>query len=156
RLVYLAFHGSPAGDDRHPGTPAAAAHHLHDAPPAMAIALIVLAVGSGPAGMGGGPPALGGSHRIGQVLAPRLVQVQRRPSDTAPAEQARPDLSAPARDAGSVPLAEHQEAEAGTFEVGLMFLSIVVAIVGVAISSFFFLKNKRAADEAATRFAGVY
>src|SRR5262249_6420159 len=43
RLVYLAFHGSPAGDDRHPGTPAAAAPHLHHAPPAMAIALILLA-----------------------------------------------------------------------------------------------------------------
>src|SRR5262249_38482395 len=113
RLVYLAFHGSPAGDDRHPRTPAAAAPHLHGAPPAMAIALIVLAVGSVLAGMVGVPHALGGSNRIEQFLAPSFGQVQRRPSDTAPAEQARPDLSAPARDAGSVPLAEHQEAEAG-------------------------------------------
>src|SRR5476649_2744209 len=48
RLVFLAFHGesrTPSHDDGH-GHGA----HLHDAPPAMAIALIVLAVGSVVAG----------------------------------------------------------------------------------------------------------
>jgi len=65
RLVYMAFHGprhekahaAPA----HPEEEEPAAHraeqpHLHDAPPAMAIALVVLAIGSvvaGYAGLGG-------------------------------------------------------------------------------------------------------
>jgi NADH-quinone oxidoreductase subunit L len=71
RLVFLAFHGRRAEEagSRPPGAPAAPAHpeeeepaahrheaHLHDAPPTMALALIVLAVGSvlaGYVGLGG-------------------------------------------------------------------------------------------------------
>ncbi len=67
RLVYLAFHGErakaePAAHDAaHAPSPhgshgASAAHGLHDAPPAMALALIVLAIGSvlaGYVGLGG-------------------------------------------------------------------------------------------------------
>ena len=44
--------------------------HLHDAPPAMAIALIVLAVGSVVAGYVGLPHALGGANRFEQFLEP--------------------------------------------------------------------------------------
>ena len=60
RLVFLAFHGERAGADvllastGSPGVPAPPARHdhphLHDAPPAMAVALIVLALGSVMAG----------------------------------------------------------------------------------------------------------
>jgi NADH-quinone oxidoreductase subunit L len=49
--------------------------HLHDAPPAMALALIVLAIGSVLAGYIGVPHALGGENRLGtfleQSFAPR-------------------------------------------------------------------------------------
>ena len=66
RLVFLAFHGRARADARacarrhhaHAGTLARAhAHgaHLHDAPPAMAFALIVLAIGSVVAGYAGLP-----------------------------------------------------------------------------------------------------
>jgi NADH-quinone oxidoreductase subunit L len=54
RLVFLAFHGKRAAAPEHPG--AEHHQHLHDAPPAMAIALVVLAIGSivaGYAGLGG-------------------------------------------------------------------------------------------------------
>src|SRR6185503_9719417 len=83
RLVFLTFHGerrhdapAPAhaeeeepaahrpGSDLH--QPAADLHqpgaHLHDAPPAMALALIVLALGSVLAGYIGVPHALGGGN----------------------------------------------------------------------------------------------
>ena len=62
RLVFLAFHGDRRSEINHslpassglPGSPAHTTHegasHLHDAPPAMALALIVLAVGSVVAG----------------------------------------------------------------------------------------------------------
>ena len=46
------------------------ARHLHDAPPAMALALIVLAVGSIAAGYVGVPHALGGSNRLEHFLEP--------------------------------------------------------------------------------------
>ena len=65
RVVFLAFHGdrapgpiasappaghAPAARDPHDGSPGAHSGRLHDAPPAMALALIVLAVGSVAAG----------------------------------------------------------------------------------------------------------
>ena len=69
----MAFHG-----DRRPShgactAPHHATHgprHLHDAPPAMAIPLIVLAVGSILAGYVGVPPRLGGANRIEHFLEP--------------------------------------------------------------------------------------
>src|SRR6185437_6835432 len=94
RIVFLAFHR----ERRHEAPPAhpeeeepaahgaagvhAASHvpntahrhghgdHLHDAPPAMALALIVLAIGSVVAGFVGVPHALGGSNEIEGFLAP--------------------------------------------------------------------------------------
>src|SRR5579864_9225146 len=59
RVVYMAFHGT-----RHAETGQAAAHHLHDAPPAMAVALVLLAIGSALAGY----VQLGG--RFERFLAP--------------------------------------------------------------------------------------
>jgi NADH-quinone oxidoreductase subunit L len=53
RLVFLAFHGERRHVDHHDQSHAP---HLHDAPPAMALALIVLAIGS----LGAGYVALGG------------------------------------------------------------------------------------------------
>src|SRR5256712_7577100 len=52
RLVFLAFHGERAGPT----------DHLHEAPRAMAVALIVLAIGSVAAGYAGLPQVLGGSN----------------------------------------------------------------------------------------------
>jgi len=76
RLVFLAFHGEPqhvahsqpSSHPEHPSHPSGS--HVHDAPPAMAIALVVLAVGSVVAGYVGFPHALGGSNRIERFLAP--------------------------------------------------------------------------------------
>jgi NADH-quinone oxidoreductase subunit L len=55
RLVFMTFHGeraSPAHPERH-SDPSHHSTHLHDAPPAMAVALIVLAIGSVAAGWAG-------------------------------------------------------------------------------------------------------
>src|SRR5258708_623817 len=74
RLVFLAFHGpSRAAPAAHAGEGAhdAPAHghgHLHDAPPAMAVALIVLAIGSAVAGYAGLPAVLGGSNWFERFL----------------------------------------------------------------------------------------
>jgi len=92
RLVYLTFygeerfalagghppalaHGSPTGfGATSGGHQPALAHggrvHLHDAPPAMAIVLVVLAIGSVLAGYIGVPHALGGGNRLGAWLEP--------------------------------------------------------------------------------------
>ena len=47
--------------------------HLHDAPPAMAAVLVVLAIGSVLAGYVGVPAALGGSNWIEHYLHPSFV-----------------------------------------------------------------------------------
>ena len=100
RLVFLTFHGEErfamanghgaahgAHDHGHPPSPAQAhAHagsgaasgghgggHLHDAPPAMATALIALAIGSIVAGWIGIPHALGGHNGLGTWLEPAFT-----------------------------------------------------------------------------------
>ncbi len=84
RLVHLTFHGpvrfAPVAGDQstvsshapHPSHHPHPSHppHLHDAPPAMAIALVVLALGSVVAGFIGVPHALGGHNELGRFLEP--------------------------------------------------------------------------------------
>jgi NADH-quinone oxidoreductase subunit L len=144
RLVFLAFHGTsrtpheaagaghqaPHGHDMAPGTQHhAPGTHLHDAPPAMALALIVLAIGSVAAGYIGVPHALGGSNRLEQFLAPSL--------EVHAAE------------------GEHAAANEG-LELGLMGVSTLVAAAGIGLAVFFFLRNRAAAGRMAERFAGVH
>jgi NADH-quinone oxidoreductase subunit L len=128
RIVFLTFHGpraNPANTEHpeHPGNPAP--HHLHDAPPAMALALIVLAVGSVVAGYAGLPSVLGGGDWFARYLEPSF--------GAAPVDA----------------VVEHG------LEATLMLVSIAVAIAGIGIAAYFFLKNRRAADAIAERFSGV-
>jgi NADH-quinone oxidoreductase subunit L len=102
---------------------------LHDAPPAMALALIVLAIGSVAAGYIGVPHALGGSNRLEQFLAP--------------------SLEVHAADG------EHAAANEG-LELGLMGVSTLVAAAGIGLAVFFFLRNRAAAGRVADRFAGAH
>ena len=155
RLVYLVFHGpSPAASAAQVGpSPAAsaaqAAHdegtqhlddhhagHLHDAPPAMAFALVVLAVGSILAGYVGLPGVMGGS-RLERFLAPSFT-VEGAAIAASPSE------------------ASEGAAAGDGLEVGLMLVSTSAALGGIAIAAFFFLKRKSAADRVAERFAGVH
>jgi NADH-quinone oxidoreductase subunit L len=127
RLLFLAFHGpSPSA----PQVARGAAHgHLHDAPPAMAVALVVLAVGSIAAGYIGLPHALGGSNRLEQFLAPSF-------------------------EAGEA--AGEHEVAGESLELGLMGVSTLVAAAGIGLAVFFFLRNRGAADAMARRFAGLH
>ena len=144
RLLYLAFFG----ERRHapapaPGHTAAAGHHgghghdahggqLHDAPPAMAIALIVLAIGSVAAGYIGIPNVLvHGGNRIEAYL---------EPSFRAPGA---PEV---------VEAVEHHAAA----ELSLMGLSTVVAFAGIGLATVLFLRRPALADGLASRFAGVH
>ena len=105
----------------------------------MALALIVLAVGSIAAGYAGFPRALGGSNRFERFLEPSFTVRQ-----------------------GDVPSAGLQAdvegAETATegLEVGLMAVSTVVALGGIRTRLLLFLKNPRAADDVANRFAGLH
>jgi len=121
RLVFLVFHG----ERREPAAAVGGPHHLHDAPPAMALALVVLAAGSIVAGYAGLPAVLGGGDRFAQFL--------------------EPSLGAGAEDAG----------HAGP-ELTLMAVSAGVAIAGIGIAAYYFLRHRAAADALAARFSGLY
>ena len=151
RLVFLAFHGeraasahhgTVAGGDAPPGTVAPVTHahgtvapgtlaplvpdHLHDAPPAMAWPLIILAIGSVVAGYVGLPHVLGGSDWFARFLEPSFSGVA------------------------------SEAAEAADLELVLMAVSVVVAGSGIGIAFYFFLQHRAAADGIAARFAGLY
>jgi NADH-quinone oxidoreductase subunit L len=169
RLVFLTFHGErrhdapapehpeeepsahlshhPALDESHQDDHESHRHdpgsHLHDAPAAMALALIVLAVGSVLAGYAGVPRALGGSNALGGWLAPSFTAR----SVTTLADQQVGEVG----EAGGA-----GEAGAAGLELSLMVVSSIVAIVGIGLAAFIWLKRREIADRAAATFPGLY
>jgi NADH-quinone oxidoreductase subunit L len=159
RLVFLAFYGPsraataapaahaapehpapghPATEHPAPGHPArhqapqhpAPGTHLHDAPPAMALALIVLAIGSVVAGY----VSLGGGFE--RFLEPSFA------------------ITGGVRSVGLQP-GQDAAGDRG-LETTLMGVSSLVAFAGIGLAVYFFLKNREAADRVARQFAGVH
>jgi NADH-quinone oxidoreductase subunit L len=140
RLVFLTFHGKRRHDapaPEHPEEEESASHHggadshLHDAPPAMAFALIVLAVGSVLAGYIGVPHVLGGHNQLAAWLAPSFQ---------------------------ATALPEEAEIPAGeaALEFTLMGVSSAIAIGGILLAAFIWLKRRSIADALALRFGGLH
>ena len=143
RLVFMTFHGERRAAPSHPASshPApshdphlAPSHpapsHLHDAPPAMALVLVVLAIGSVAAGYIGIPHALGGHNALAAWLTPVFQ-------------------------APGAELAE-AAAEDTALELTLMGVSSLIAFVGIGLAAFIWLRRREIADAMAVRFAGVY
>ncbi len=146
RLLYMTFFGArrtpaPAADVHHGGHASAGGHHLghghhlHDAPPAMAIVLIVLAIGSVAAGWIGIPHAIGGGNQIEAFLEPSFRAV-----GAAGAEHAA---------------AAEEHGGAGT-EIALMIVSTLVALAGIVVATLFFLRQPERAARLATSASGVH
>jgi NADH-quinone oxidoreductase subunit L len=91
----------------------------------MALTLVVLAGGSVIAGYAGLPELLGGGNWFAHYLEPSF--------GAAPVEE----------------VVEHG------LEGTLMLVSVAAALVGIGIAFYYFLKNRRAAEELAGRFSGV-
>jgi NADH-quinone oxidoreductase subunit L len=177
RLVFLAFHGerrpafAKASAGKHAGHGHggqahshddhghAAAGHLHDAPPAMALALIVLAIGSVVAGYVGVPAALGGSNAIEHYLEPSFharasVPLHGAEGAVPSAERSEApyasEASAPHGAEGAVP---HHDT--GT-ELALMGVSIALAFAGIGLAWFFFVRSPGSAERVADAAAPVH
>jgi NADH-quinone oxidoreductase subunit L len=106
------------------------AGHLHDAPRSMAFALIVLAVGSVLAGYLNVPPAIGGSAFLEHFL--------------------EPSLHVPAMEGAA---AEHDD---HAVETVLMITSSIIALIGIGLAAFLYLKRPHMPDAFAARFRGVH
>ncbi len=121
-------------------------HLPHEAPWSMAIPLILLAVGSVFAGYVGVPHALHGSNRIESFLEPAFqAPGAAHGGAAAPAEP-------PAAEPGGAAAAH---ADTGT-ELNLMILSSGIALAGIGIAAYFWLRNRHAADAVARSFAPVH
>ncbi len=163
RLVFLAFHGerrhAPAAAHGHGGHGHAAGHghggHLHDAPPAMATALIVLAIGSVVAGYVGVPAVLGGSNKIEHYLEPSF---EARSAETAAGGHGAESAEAASALHGSEggPASEASAPHGGeaaaheSTELSLMAVSIALAFLGIGLAWFFFVKSPGSADGVAS------
>jgi len=148
RLLYMTFYGerrtaaphgahgddAPAHGHAH-GAPSHGApahgHGLHDAPAPMAIALVLLALGSGGAGLFGIPAVLRGSNAIEHYLAPSFRAI-------------------------GAPEVVETVVENHGLEFGLMIFSVVVAAAGIAVASMIWLKNPQIAANMAARFKGLH
>jgi NADH-quinone oxidoreductase subunit L len=199
RLVFLTFHGrrrvavaAPAHpeEEERPAqgghsplhaasaqspAPSASVHqsgrhgHLHDAPPAMAIVLVVLALGSVLGGYVGVPAALGGSNWIEHYLHPSFIahgvggehREQDRssshvalPSQLATREHPRaPDTVTGETEDSSEPSSAH---ESIALERSLMLVSSIIALLGIGLAWFFFVRRPSAADQVAASAAPLH
>ena len=158
RLVFLTFHGEPrfqhaaAGHGSHGGHDAKDAHGSHgghgtmphDAPSSMAIPLIVLAIGSAAAGFVGVPHALFGSNRIETFLEPSFEV--HAAAEAAPAGEAHTPAQADGGHAGDAIATERM----------LMALSTGVALAGIGIAAFFWLRRGEPAFAPAKESGGLH
>jgi NADH-quinone oxidoreductase subunit L len=214
RLVYLTFYGeprfavaSPGHDSPHVHAAPHSAHaahaapaHLHDAPPAMAIVLVVLAIGSVVAGYIGVPHALGGHNELGTWLEPAFEThgpevatgssgmtlgtcVPGAPDTTTAGGAlsgmaiancepgAGADVALASRfllaEAGQPPAeggaqaATHAETATGDaeklrLERMLMIVSSLIALLGIGLATWLWLRRPEQADRVAARFPGLY
>jgi NADH-quinone oxidoreductase subunit L len=128
----------PVADSHRPGAA------LHDAPAAMALALVVLAIGSVLAGYIGLP----GRNMLGAWLEPSF---EARSAPTLAGQQVGEAGTAGATgDAGKA--AEANEA----LELTLMAVSSLVALAGIGLAAFIWLKRREIADKGAATFHRVY
>jgi len=172
RLVHLAFHGerrTPAAAHGAHGHADAHGHGgghghgaPHEAPPSMAIPLIILAIGSVVAGYVGIPHALGGHNQIEGFLEPafEVHQTAEAGQPTAAAEPAAP----PVGEASPVALAGQSEAGHATGAVPgdiatermLMAISTGIALAGIGIAFFFWYQRPAVPAALARQFSGVH
>jgi NADH-quinone oxidoreductase subunit L len=182
RLVHLTFHGPTrfANAEGHHEV------HLHDAPPAMAIALVVLAVGSAVAGYAGIPHALGGHNQFGVFLEPSFqapaasglsgmtlgdCTVTPAPAagaatadlasltvgDCAPAtDVARASLEQPSTEQPQRTETAAEDRGKQALELSLMGASSVLALLGIGLATWLWLKRPDVPDRIAATFPGLY
>jgi NADH-quinone oxidoreductase subunit L len=147
RLVFMTFHGERSHGAPSHSAPSHAApshpapSHLHDAPPAMAFVLIVLALGSVLAGYIGVPHALGGHNQLAAWLAPSF-QVSAAAGEAAGGEAAAATGEAAAR--------------AAALELTLMGVSSLIALAGIGIAALVWLKRRSIAENMASNYPGLH
>jgi NADH-quinone oxidoreductase subunit L len=134
RLVFLTFWG-----DRSHGHDQAHGHGhgpLHDAPPAMALALIILAIGSVAAGWIGIPHALGGHNALHTWL--------------------QPAFEAPVRAGAAEAAATESAVESTATELTLIGISTAIAVIGILVAFYIWVRRRIVAERFAETYPGLH
>jgi NADH-quinone oxidoreductase subunit L len=162
----------PSLDDTHGGHGHGPWHGPHESPTPMTFPLMALAVGAIVAGFVGIPAALGGSNTIEQFLEPsftaQTVGADRaaignrgvQPNDV----RAGADLARGRTAAGDVKALEHgpgASEESGEHvsratELGLMGLSVLIAVFGIGLANKFYVTNPEISERLANQWAGAH
>jgi len=108
----------------------------------MALALIVLAIGSVAAGWIGIPHAIGGHNELGAWLEPAFT------APTAAGEGAVAEAGAAAEGAA--------EADHTALELTLMGVSTAIAVAGIAFAYFVWVRRRQVADSMAREFPRLH
>ena len=108
----------------------------------MALVLIVLAIGSVLAGYVGVPQVLGGTHLLERWLAPSFAVSASAELRLPQAEEAR--------------ALEAEQAAEAVRELTLMAVSSAIALGGIALAAFIWLRRRELADAMAARLPRVY
>jgi NADH-quinone oxidoreductase subunit L len=117
----------------------------------MAFALIVLAIGSVVAGIVGIPHAIGGSNEIEAFLEPSFEAHATAPANPEFQIAPPPAATAPAGEA-----APHEANADESTELMLMAVSLGVAVAGIGLAVYFWLRNRAAAARLARSAEPVY
>ena len=110
----------------------------------MALALIVLAIGSIAAGYIGMPHALGGHNQLATWLEPAF-EAPVAPAEVTAIEGAGAGAPAEAAEADDIPL-----------ERTLMMVSTLIAFTGIGLAAFFWLRRPALPAMLAQRFRGIH
>ena len=122
-------------------------HGPHESPRAMTVPLIALAAGAVVAGYVGIPTALGGSNPIEHFLKPSFeASAPHGATEAAVAEGVAAEHAAP----------ETEEHESTGVELGLMLLSVFVAVGGILLARHFYLTRPEIPEGLVRRWPGLH
>jgi NADH-quinone oxidoreductase subunit L len=139
RALFMTFFGESRVDEH-------AKHHLHESPKIMTVPLMVLAFLSIVGGYIGVPHVLGGSNRIHEFLAP----VVGGGAEPAAAHAGLSILSQAWASAGE------SGGHSASVEVLMMALSVIIALCGIGIAYFFYIKNTVLTKQLVEKRIGLY
>ena len=139
RALFMTFFGESRVEEH-------AKHHLHESPRIMTVPLMVLAFLSIVGGYIGVPHVLGGSNRIHEFLAP-VVGGGAEPATAHAGFTILAQAWASAGEAGG---------HSATVEVLMMALSVIIALCGIGIAYFFYIKNTALTKQLADKRLGMY
>jgi len=138
RALFMTFWGECRADEH-------VKHHIHESPKVMTIPLMVLGFLSIVGGYIGIPHVLGGANRFHEFLAPVVGGAE--PAKTHTAIELVTSAWASGGEAG---------AHSTALEIPLMIVSIVIALIGIGIAYFLYVKNPALPKRMAETWKGLY